>query len=145
IGDGNRLQHAKDLAVALKINDRVEFMGRIIATEEIFARHQAYILISKWEGLPRSIIEAMRAGMPVIASDVGGCSEEIKDGINGFLIPRENLKTLVSKLSLLTSNPDLRLRMGNKSRYFYEKNFTFKKMYRENVRVYKEIIMEQHG
>ena len=145
IGDGNKLQHAKDVAVALRINDRVEFMGRVIATEEIFARHQAYILISKWEGLPRSIIEAMRAGMPVIASDVGGCSEEIKDGINGFLVPRGDLDALVSRLSLLTSDPDLRLRMGNESRHCYENNFTFEKMYRENVRVYKEIIMEKHG
>jgi len=145
IGDGSRLQHAKDLAIILKINDRVEFMGQVIATEEIFARYQGYILISKWEGLPRSIIEAMRAGMPVIASDVGGCSEEVKDGSNGFLIPRGDLKTLISKLSLLTSNSDLRLRMGNESRHCYENNFTFEKMYRENVRVYKEIIVKQRG
>ena len=145
IGSGNRLQHAKDMAVALKINNRVEFMERVIATEEIFARYQGYILISKWEGLPRSIIEAMRAGMPVIASDVGGCSEEVKDGNNGFLIPRGDLKTLVSKLSLLASSPDLRLRMGNESRHCYKTNFTFEKMYGKNVRVYKEIIMEQHG
>ena len=145
IGDGDSLQRTKDLAIKLKVNDRVEFMGQVIATEEIFARHQVYVLISKWEGLPRSIIEAMRAGMPVIASDVGGCSEEIKDGINGFLIPRGDLKTLISKLSLLTSNPDLRLRMGNESRRCYKNKFTFEKMYRENVRVYKEIILGRHG
>lgn len=145
IGDGDSLQHAKDLAIKLKINDRVEFMGQVIATEEIFARYQGYILISKWEGLPRSIIEAMRAGMPVIASDVGGCSEEVKDGSNGFLIPRGDLKTLISKLSLLTSNSDLRCRMGNESRRCYENKFTFEKMYRENLRVYKESIMEQCG
>ena len=145
IGDGDSLQRVKDLAIKLKVNDRVEFMGQVIATEEIFARYQAYVLISKWEGLPRSIIEAMRAGMPVIASDVGGCSEEVKDGINGFLVPRGDLKTLISKLSLLTSNPDLRLRMGNESRRCYENKFTFEKMCSENIRVYKELIMEQHG
>ncbi len=140
IGDGRLLQQAKDMVTSLNINDRVEFLGRILATEDIFSRYQGYLLISKWEGLPRSIIEAMRAGLPVIASDVGGCSEEIRDGLNGFIVPRDNLEILVSRLSLLASNPLLRIEMGKKSRFIYENEFIFQKMYTKTTGLYAEIL-----
>jgi glycosyltransferase involved in cell wall biosynthesis len=140
VGGGRLLGKAQGLAKALGLKGRVKFTGRMIETKELFASHQGYLLISKWEGLPRSIIEAMRAGMPVITSDVGGCKELVEDGVNGYLVPRGDLNTLISRLRYLANSQALRVSMGNESRRRYENGFTFDRMFEKTFKVYRQVI-----
>jgi glycosyltransferase involved in cell wall biosynthesis len=75
---------------------------------------QAMILAlpSRCDGMPRVILEAMAAGVPVVGSDVGGISYLIRDGENGFLIPPEDATALEARLRQLLSDEQLRLKMG---------------------------------
>ncbi len=86
VGDGETLDAARKLAEDLGIRGRVEFKGSRGDVPEILAQSDIFVLASKTETLPISILEAMRAGLPVVASDVGGVSEEVVDGETGILV-----------------------------------------------------------
>ena len=77
IGDGPLLPDIKFLAESLSLNDRVQFLGSRKDVPQILAQSDIFVLTSNWEGFPITILEAMRAGLPVICSDVGGCREAV--------------------------------------------------------------------
>ncbi|MBI2301544.1 MAG: glycosyltransferase family 4 protein, partial [Armatimonadetes bacterium] len=64
------------------------------------------------EGLPTAVIEAMAAGVPVVATDVGGVSHVVHDGINGCLVPQRDPQALGTAVERLLADPELRQRMG---------------------------------
>lgn len=140
VGDGPLLQETKDLINDLNLNDTVLLLGSRTDVPELLAKSHIFVLVSKWEGFPRSIIEAMRAGLPVIASDVGGCRESVVDGKTGFLIPRDDIDMLGQKLELLISKPELRTQMGEAGYKRFEEFFTFGKMRDKTVTVYEDIL-----
>ncbi|MGI5912557.1 MAG: glycosyltransferase family 4 protein [Syntrophomonadaceae bacterium] len=140
IGDGTLLPNMKSLAKSLRISDRVQFLGNRRDVPELLNQSDIFVLTSKWEGFPISILEAMRAGLPVICSDVGGCREAVEDGENGFLVPRGDGVMLANRLKQLIEDKDLRYKMGQKGLLSFEKYFTVEKMAEKNERIYREII-----
>jgi len=80
------------------------------------------------EGHPWVIVEALAAGLPIISTDQGAITESVRDGINGFIVEKENPGQLAEKIMMLTTDEELRVRMGKESRRLYEGNFTEKKM-----------------
>ncbi|QDZ39379.1 glycosyltransferase family 4 protein [Euhalothece natronophila Z-M001] len=143
IGDGPRLEEIKHLSKKLEIQDRVNFLGLSSDVSHFLAKASIFVLISHWEGFPRTILEAMRAGLPVVATDVGGVKESVLDGVTGFCIPRQNVLALEEKLMLLVKNPDLRTKMGKAGRERYEKEFTFERMLKKTLSIYKEVLSEK--
>ena len=71
----------------------------------ILARSHIFVLTSHWEGFPRSTLEAMRAGLPVVVSDVGGASEAITDGVTGFLVAAGDREQLAERIRDLVRSP----------------------------------------
>lgn len=142
VGDGELLDKAKKLSLDLGIDKKVCFLGARQDVPELLNRSDVFVLTSRWEGLPRSIIEAMRAGLPVIASDVGGVSELVEDGVTGYLISRDDSDTLKSKLETLIDNPQLRLQMGMAGYQRFIDQFTFERMLKETVKVYEEVLQK---
>jgi len=140
IGDGPLRSQAAALAQDLKIFERVCFLGACNDVAERLARQQVFLLITNWEGFPRSILEAMRAGLPVVASDVGGVSESVLDGTTGFLVPRGDVELLRARLALLLRDPSLRRRLGRAGRTRYEDRFTLAHMVEKTLAVYREVI-----
>lgn len=140
VGDGPLLEECKEQVNSLGIKDRVNFLGARTDVPELLKKSQAYILISKWEGFPRSILEAMRAGLPVLASDVGGTRESVVDGKTGFLVPRGDIEVIKKRLAEIIDNPALRVEMGQSGRRRYLQNFTFDHMVAKTVSIYKGII-----
>ncbi len=136
-GDGPNLESLEIEALRLGVRDRVEFLGRRLDVERILAGAHIFALPSKWEGFPLSILEAMRAGLPVVASDVGGVSEAVEDGRTGYLVRRGDVQMLAQKLSALAGDPALRRRMGNLGRQRYEEQFTLKIMLQRTMAVYQ--------
>ncbi len=139
IGGGPDQAAAVALAHDLMLADRVEFLGERDDARAFLAHADVYALVSNWEGLPRSILEAMSAGLPVVASDVGGVSEAVRDGVNGFLVPREDLQALAGCLGRLLRDPILRGVMGRASRQSYEAEFRFELMFERTVALYQRM------
>jgi len=139
-GEGPKLQEAQDYAENTGLSDRVYFLGNRKDVTELLHQSDLFALMSDWEGLPLSILEAMRCGLPIIASDVGGVNEAVRQSKNGYLIPKNDSKELVDKLTMLLTKPALRLEMGNSGRKLYEDNFTFEKMHKETFSYYEKVI-----
>jgi glycosyltransferase involved in cell wall biosynthesis len=97
------------------------------------------------EGHPWVIIEAMAAGLPIISTDQGAITESVIDGINGFIVEKQNPKQIAEKLKLLIENKELRERMGKESRRLYEENFTEEKMVARLKNVFNTVLGEKPG
>jgi glycosyltransferase involved in cell wall biosynthesis len=139
IGTGPLEGNIKKYVSLLGLQTRVTFYGQTHKVAEILSRAQIFVLTTNWEGLPRSIIEALRAGLPVIASNVGGISELVENEKNGYLIPRADGRKLSEYLRVLLSDPLKRARMGKESRKKYVRGFTFETMYEKTINVYREL------
>jgi glycosyltransferase involved in cell wall biosynthesis len=118
---------------------RIEFLGEREDVAAILGRAQALILATHWEGFPRSILEAMRAGLPVLSSDVGGVSEAVIHGQTGFLVPANDVETMRRRLEELILNPDLRESMGAAGRRRYEQAFTFERLATRTISLYRDL------
>ena len=137
VGDGPKLTFLKAEASELNVTNRVEFLGDRFDIAEILSHSHVFALASKWEGLPLSILEAMRAGLPVIASNVGGIPEAVADGKTGFLVERGDVSAFRARLNSLLDEPALRRRMGAAGRERYEHAFTLDHMLRKTLAVYQ--------
>ena len=140
IGDGTTLVAAKKLARDLGISERVDFVGSRSDVPELLAQSDVFILASKQETLPISILEAMRAGLPVIASDVGGISEEVIHGETGLLVTPGSVDSLAAAMKMLFENHELRFTMGRAGRQRFEDLFLSDAMIGRTSSLYNEIL-----
>lgn len=136
IGDGPLMESIIDYSKKLGIDQRINFLGRRWDVPSILAKSDIFVLTSFWEGFPRSIIEAMRAGLPIIASNVAGVSEAVLDTQTGFLIHPSDHINLEHKLKDLILDPDTRNALGRRGRDRYLNYFTFEKMASKNLYIY---------
>lgn len=141
VGDGPRRAELESLASSLGIADRVHFLGNVTQVEQVLERVQIFVLTSNYEAFPLSILEAMRAGLPVVASDVGGVSEAVIDGETGYLVQKGNTKMLYERLLTLINDSTLRASMGNAGRRRYLKHFTSDSMLYKTTSVYEEVVI----
>jgi glycosyltransferase involved in cell wall biosynthesis len=138
VGDGPDLEKIKTLAAELGIAERIDFAGQRLDIAGRLAKADVFVLASKWEGFPRSILEAMRAGLPVIASDAGGCGESVREGVTGYLVAKENEKALRGRLEELMDSPEKRRLLGQAGRRRFEEEFTFEAMYAKTEEVWRQ-------
>lgn len=139
VGDGYKKVLAEELAAKLGIADRVEFAGVREDVEVLLADSAIFVLSSRREGFPISILEAMRAGLPVVAADCGGIGEAVANGETGLLFPPGDPDVLEKRLEKLIKNPALRQKMGQAGRERYRDNFTLAQMVDKTAAVYKTI------
>jgi glycosyltransferase involved in cell wall biosynthesis len=139
VGDGAQLGAMKDLAASLGMSDRVNFWGFRKDIPEILAQAQIFTLISNWEGFPITTLEAMRAGLPIVVSDVGGSAEALVEGKTGYTIPRGDVLALRQRLAALVADAGLRHQIGQAARQRYEQEFTFEHMFDQTWTVYEQV------
>lgn len=137
-GDGPSREAAVGLAARLGLAGRVRLPG--FRPDPGFEDAQVAVLASRWEGLPLTVLEAMRAGLPVVASRVGGLAEAVVDGETGFLVPPGDPEALSVALARLLRDPDLRVRMGRAGRLRYEGHFGHARMVEQTLAVYREAL-----
>ena len=142
-GDGPTRRETEGLAERLGLTRNVEFLGDRSNISSVLDQASIFALPSNWEGFPLSILEAMRAGLPVIANDVGGVRESVGNGINGFLIARGDTAGLARALQTLLADETLRRRMGRKSRLLFEQKFTSQRMLKKTFEIYQQAICAQ--
>jgi len=105
VGDGPRMNICKDLAKSLNVHERITFLGLRNNVEDILCSSDIVVLSSHWEGFGRSAVEGMAASKPVIASNVAGLSQIVKDA--GLLFEPGDYKTLSSLIINLDKNENL--------------------------------------
>jgi glycosyltransferase involved in cell wall biosynthesis len=123
IGDGPELNQTRELVASSGLTEKVNVIGACSNVSSVLSRGGIMVLSTLWEGLPRSIIEGMRSGLPVIASDVGGNSELVTSGFNGYLVPKQSPDQLAQRIDELLSNAALRSSMGTNGRNRYLSSF----------------------
>ncbi len=116
VGSGPDFPRIQLLALELGIAEQVTFLGNREDVPDILAAMDIFTLISRFEGLPMTIIEAMAAGLPVIASDVGGVSELIDEGLTGFCVPSGDEEAIRRAFTRLLDDPERARRMGEAGR-----------------------------
>jgi glycosyltransferase involved in cell wall biosynthesis len=140
VGDGPTRGEVTAEVERLGLSDKVAFLGDRGDIADVLASADLFVLSTKWEGLPLSILEAMRAGLPVISSDVGGCSEAIDDGITGFLTPACDVSKLSEKLETALSSKPLLTAMGKAGRERFYRDFRIESMMDKLMNVYREAL-----
>lgn len=143
IGDGPLLLKMREYVRKHNLQHRVHFTGEILEVEEYLQRAHLFVLTSSSEGLPISIIEAMRAGLPVIASDVGGIKELVDEGETGLVIDKDNATALVSALEMILTNEDERIRFSHNARQKYLDAFTFDHMLKKTEQYYEQVMRKE--
>lgn len=136
VGDGPQLEAARALADHLGV--QADFLGSRADVPELLASAHVFALISHFEGFPISTLEAMRAGLPVLLSDVGGSGEALGDGEPeaGIMVPRGDEEALVTALRALAADPEWVARLGRGARAVFLQRFTADEMLRRTWAVY---------
>lgn len=112
-GDGEQKDEILNLSKKLGVFDKIHLLGNRNDIPQIFSRSDIFVLASFREGLSRSIMEAMAAGLPCIVSDIRGNRDLIDIGKGGYLFPSKNFKCLAEALNRLSMDETLRNEMGN--------------------------------
>lgn len=129
-----------DLAESFNIKERIVFSGYRTDISNTLNKTDIVVLPSLFEAFPRAVIEGMAAGKAVIATDVGGASEAVEEGITGFVVPPGDSDALAEKILLLAQNGEMRLKMGEAGRMRAEKLFSIEENIRKTERVYRELL-----
>ncbi|HEX3236571.1 MAG TPA: glycosyltransferase family 4 protein [Gemmatimonadales bacterium] len=140
VGDGPLMAQMISLAGTLGIAGRVHFLGQRTDVDQLLARAQICLLVSNWEGFPLSILEAMRASLPVVASSVGGVGESVLDQETGYLIARGDADQLRDRLARLLVSPAERVRLGTRGRARYQQLFTLSRSVDRTLAVYRDVL-----
>lgn len=136
----------KSHAQRLGLSERVHFLGQRGDVSTLLHQNcDIFILTSAWEGFPLSILEAMRASLPVIASRVGGVSESVHDGVTGYTIDYGDSATLAQKLRDLIINPYKRETMGQNGRELFMRQFTFDNMAIRTLQIYNDVLSKRQA
>jgi glycosyltransferase involved in cell wall biosynthesis len=127
---------------AWKVEGRVELWGFRSDVPEILSVASIACLPSYREGLPKSLLEAMAASLPCVATDVPGCREAVIDGDNGLLIPVKSASSLADAIEFLLRNPELAKKMGERGRTRLEQEFSSREVNERTLGLYQQIIVK---
>lgn len=143
VGDGILREGLKKLCVELDIEKNVIFAGERSDIPEMLSLTDIFVLPSVREGLGLSILEAMVCGKPVIATNVEGIPEIVKDGINGILVPPKDTEALCGAMKELLDDGAKREQMGSKGREMCGKDFSSRVMVGKIEELYDTLVKKK--
>jgi glycosyltransferase involved in cell wall biosynthesis len=135
-GEGSLADELASEAVALGISDRVHFLGVRLDVPQLLRAVELFVLPSVWEGLPMVILEALAAGCPVVATDVGGISSAIRDGVTGALVSPRDVSGLADAIGRTLDSPEDRERFAREGRALFSAVFSAEAMTRRYEALY---------
>ena len=140
VGDGEKRQDFEALAKATGVNANFMFLGRRNDVAQILAACDIGVLPSAAEGMPNAVLEYMAAGLPVVATAVGGNLEVVAHGVSGLLVPPQDAPALAQALSRLLADDVLALELARNGRELVEQKFSFERLTREVGALYEELL-----
>ena len=145
LGDGPLRETLAKQAAALGVTDVVRLPGHRADARSLLAAADVFVLPSRHEGMPLVLLEAMEAGLPVVATRVVGSSEAVDDGTTGALVPPARPAALGAAIGDLLADPQLRRRQGQAGRSRYRACFTRERMAAETLAVYGSALRAAGG
>jgi len=139
VGEGPTRPAVEAEVARAGLGSQIVFAGNSREVERILSQSHIFVLPSRWEGFPLTILEAMRAGLPVVASDVGGVREAVIDGRTGFLTRPGDLNDLQRHIDNLLQDSALRGTLGSNGRQHFLNMFTQDKMLGQIRSVYHQV------
>lgn len=140
VGDGVERPRLERLAADLRITDRTVFAGWSDRAQSFLASFDVFVLASRFEGFPLSIVEAMLAELPVVATRVGSVAEAVFDGVTGLLVPPDDAPALATALRTLLEDVELRSSFARAGRARALELFTAAQMAAHFERLYDELL-----
>ena len=119
--------HAEELRVRAA-GLPVEWPGELHDLHRFHSTCDVFVMISDPAGCPNSSLEALAAGLPVIATDVGGAAEQVIDGVTGMLVPARDIAALARSMLEMANDETLRVSLGDAAREHIRRNFSLKRM-----------------
>lgn len=142
IGEGPEEKNIKKLIHRLGINGDIRMLGYINDMKEIYAALDTVVISSLREGLPNVLLEAMVCGKPVIATNVGGIPEVIRNNTEGILILPKNGQAIAEALITLIRNPERRKSIASAARIRVIEHFTFERRIAQIEELYRKVFEE---
>jgi glycosyltransferase involved in cell wall biosynthesis len=139
-GQGSLKGELQELALRLSLKEDVEFLGFIADVSGFLSTIDIFVLPSLYEGLGVSVLEAMAAGKPVIASRVGGLVDAVIDATTGFLVAPRDVEGIAGAIRKLLQDQVLARAMGQKGAIYVRENFTMEQMADKNEAFYYALI-----
>jgi glycosyltransferase involved in cell wall biosynthesis len=140
VGDGPDRDGLEERAFELGIARHVFSLGYQDAVADWYAAFDVLILPSANEGTPVSVIEALAARRPVVATDVGGVSDVVRDGVDGFLVEAGDTSALAERLATLAGDEALRTRMGEAGRERVLRRYAVSRLVDDVDRLYRSLL-----
>ena len=139
VGDGPRRSFIKEKISSYKLKETVKLLGTRHDVPELLKISDCFVLSSHSEGLSCSIIEATAVGLPVVATDVGGNYELIRDSVSGYLVQPNSPGQFVEKLQKIIYFKGVRKKMGEESKNIVKEFFSLNSMVAAYCEIYREI------
>ena len=127
----------------LNIVNSVEFAGYVNHIDQMLERASVFVLPSRIEGLSNALLEAMAFGLPCIATSISGSRDLIQDGVNGILVPPENVDLLSDKIIQLFDAPELADTIGKEARRTVAGHYQMETVANFYVNSYQELLVNQ--
>lgn len=140
VGDGPRREYLQQLAGRLLPPGRVKFLPGQADLRPLLQQASLLVLSSVFEALPNVVLEAMAAGLPVVATRVGGLPEAVTPGRTGWLVPPRDIPALAAALGQLLAAPEIRLAFGLAARQTVLEKFSMDAMMRRHEEVFQDLL-----
>lgn len=125
---------------AWQAEGNIEWWGHRDDMRQVLSAARVVVLPSYREGLPKVLLEAAACARPIVAADVPGCREVVRDGDTGILVPPKNVQALAQAITTLLQDPALRERMGRRGRDLVVKEFSVERIASETLALYRELL-----
>ena len=136
---GNPSSVSQELLEEWRQEGAVDLLGHVDSIADVMELAHLVVLPSYREGTPRTLLEAAAMGKPIVATDVPGCREVVRDGYNGLLVPREDPVALAEAIEKILSNPELAHQMGQNGHTLVAQEFSVESVVQETIKVYEKI------
>jgi glycosyltransferase involved in cell wall biosynthesis len=142
VGGGELEDAVRQQVAGLGLQERVRFLGVRADVPAILNASDVFVLSSRWEGNPLSVMEAMAAGLPVVSTAVGGVPELVREGETGLLVPSGDAAALARALQALVDDPARREAMGKAARQHAITHFDIRHTVRQYEALYERLLQK---
>jgi len=139
-GGGPLADRLKAEVKALRVGDNAILLGERKDALDILAAADIFVLPSLWEGLPYVLVEAAALGKPIVAADIDGVREVIRNGATGILVPPRDPGALAAAIILLLKDPEFARQLGEAARTEIPPRFSVERMISETESLYLEVL-----